>query len=80
MKMHCELLGGKFYEESTTASVVDFIKSMADGGAAHRAGALKLALRNGSNLWGVDIGRPVSCEQGGNDSEEEGSDSSSSSD
>ena len=47
MKMQCELLGGISPVESTTASVTDFIKSMVGGKAAHRAGALKLALRNG---------------------------------
>jgi hypothetical protein len=46
MKMHCELLSSKFPEESTTASVSDLIKNMVDGKATHRAGALKLALRN----------------------------------
>ena len=46
MKMHCELLGGEFTEESTTASVEDVIKGMVGGRAVHRASALKLALRN----------------------------------
>ena len=47
MKMHCDLLGENFREESVTASAADAIKSMAGGNAAHRASALKLALRNG---------------------------------
>lgn len=55
MKMHCEMLGGKFPEESTTASVAEFIKSAAGGTASHRAGALKLALRNGRSVGSVPL-------------------------
>lgn len=47
MKKLCELLGDRFREKSITASAVDPIRSMAGGNAAHRASALKLALRNG---------------------------------
>ena len=46
MEMLCKLLGKRFREESITASVVDLIKGMEGGNAAHRAGALKLALSN----------------------------------
>lgn len=53
MKMHCGLLDEKFHEKSTTTSAADLIKSMAGGDAAHRAGALKLALRNGRLRGGV---------------------------
>ena len=48
MKMQCKLLSCDFLEKSTTSSVTGFIKSMVGGKAAHQAGALKLALRNGS--------------------------------
>ncbi|KAF9645620.1 hypothetical protein BDM02DRAFT_3262815 [Thelephora ganbajun] len=53
MKMHCKLLSGKFHERNTTSSVADLIKSMAGGSAVHRAGALKLALRNGRSKGGA---------------------------
>ena len=48
MKMQRKLLSCNFPEKSTTSSVTGFIKSMVGGKAAHQAGALKLALRNGS--------------------------------
>lgn len=47
MRMHCELLGSRFSEETITTSVSDLIKNMVGGKAAYRAGALTLALRNG---------------------------------
>lgn len=57
MEMHCELLASKFPEEGTTAGMVDLIKGMAGGKATHRAGALKLALRNKRPKKGV----PMRC-------------------
>ena len=59
MKVHCELLGGEFDEKSTTVSTTDVIKSMVGGNAAHRAGALKLALRNGRSKGGTHLRCPV---------------------
>jgi len=47
MKMQYELLAGGFGDQTTNASMVDLIKNMADGTAAHRAGALKFGLREG---------------------------------
>jgi len=60
MKVHCELLSDKCREKSTTASMVDLIKGMVGGKAAHRAGALKLTLRNGRPRGGVFLRCPDS--------------------
>lgn len=54
MKVLCELLGDKFREKGITASAVDLIRSMEGGNAAYRAGALKLALRNGRSRGGPE--------------------------
>jgi len=56
MKMQCNLLDGMFNDKSTTISVADLIKTMAGGNAAHRAGALEFALRNGRLRGGVSPG------------------------
>jgi len=50
MKMQYELLTDKFDGDDTTATVVDLIKSMAEGTGAHHAGALKFGLREGFSL------------------------------
>ena len=52
MEMFCKLLGNRFREESITASVEDLIRGMEGGNAAHRTGALKLALRNDHSRGG----------------------------
>ena len=63
MKMHGELLRGKFRGKSTTVSTTDFIKTMVGGNAAHRAGALKLALRDTRPRSGVLLRCPCrSCD------------------
>ena len=53
MEMHCKLLGTRFPEEITTASVSDLIKSMVGGKATHRASALKLALKTGRSTGSI---------------------------
>ena len=45
MKMQCELLCRQPGDSTTAAEGVNHIKSMLGGGSPHRAGALKLALR-----------------------------------
>ena len=47
MRMQHELLREKFDDCDTAASATDLIKSMARGGDAHHAGALKFGLREG---------------------------------
>ena len=46
MKMYSKLLANEFHEESTTAAVTGFIKSMAGSNAARCSDTLKLVLRN----------------------------------
>ena len=45
--MQCKLLNDKFNDQDTTASAVDLIKNMTGGTGIHKAGALKLGLREG---------------------------------
>ena len=45
MRMQYDLLGDRFDDRNTTASTADLIKSMAGGGGAHHAVALKFGLR-----------------------------------
>lgn len=48
--MQCELLYGKFNNDTTTAEGVKFIEGMLGGDSAHRAGTLKRGLREGGVL------------------------------
>ncbi|KAF9645618.1 hypothetical protein BDM02DRAFT_3271586 [Thelephora ganbajun] len=56
-KMQCRLLYDNFNNTTTTEKGVEFIESMLGGNLAHRAGALKLGLREGL-LGGVFLRCP----------------------
>ena len=53
-KMQCELLYGKFNNDTTTAEGVEFIETMLGGNLAHCAGALKRGLIEGGVLPAPD--------------------------
>lgn len=57
-QMQSELLYGKFNDEATTAEGVRFIQSIPGGNSAHRAGALKVALKEGLNRVFLLCSRP----------------------
>ena len=52
--MQCELLYGKFNNETTTAQGVEFIESMLGGNSVHCAGVLKRGLIQGGVLPAPD--------------------------
>ncbi|KAF9785367.1 hypothetical protein BJ322DRAFT_1062892 [Thelephora terrestris] len=46
-KMECELMYDEYNDENTTAEGIKFIESVPGGNLAHRAGALKIVLKEG---------------------------------